>query len=161
MKSMTGKAVTESENYWGRLSRETCEEVSRFDQAQLETERLGLGEEIRSRIVTPTHSLKNRFQSWELLIGFLEGMRPPGDQYFFSEYNNDLDIRDGLQLALAGMPEGPRRELSSLLDSLDARFEACTIQDVTGALDPWLRRRRRDADSAQWWWHREPKTAPW
>ncbi|MFB8396962.1 hypothetical protein [Streptomyces yangpuensis] len=59
------------------------------------------------------------------------------------------------------MPEGSQRELSSLLDSLDARFEACTIQDATGELDPWLRRRRRNADPAQWWWHRKPKTAPW
>ncbi|MGW6843839.1 hypothetical protein [Streptomyces sp. NPDC054958] len=157
----TGKAVAESESYWGRLSNETCEEVSRFDQAQLETERLVLEEEIRSRIITPSHSLKNRFRAWERLIAFLEGMQPPGDQYLFSEYKNDLDIRDGLQVALAGMPEGSRRELSALLDSLDARFEACTIQDVTGELDPWLRRRRRDADPTHWWWHRKPKTAPW
>ncbi|MFE7095884.1 hypothetical protein [Streptomyces erythrochromogenes] len=88
-------------------------------------------------------------------------MRFPDDQYLFSEYENDLDHRDILELALSSMPERPRQELSSLLNSLDARFQACTIQDVTGELDLWLRRRRRDADSARWWWHRKPKTAPW
>ncbi|MEV6683678.1 hypothetical protein AB0N09_43645 [Streptomyces erythrochromogenes] len=158
---MAGKATMESENYWGHLSQETREEVSRFDQAQLETERMRLGEKIRHLVVTPANSLKNRFQSWERLIGFLEGMRFPDDHYLFSEYENDLNHRDILELALSSMPERPRQELSSLLDSLDARFEACTIQDVTGELDPWLRRRRRDADSARWWWHRKPKTAPW
>ncbi|MFI1286440.1 hypothetical protein ACH4U5_37750 [Streptomyces sp. NPDC020858] len=158
---MASKAVAESENYWGLLSKETSEEVSRFDQAQLETERLHLGVEIRSRIANPANSLKNQFLAWERLIGFLEGMRPLDDQYLFSEYENDLDHRDALQLALTNMPERPRRELSSLLDSLDARFQAGTIQDVTGELDPWLRRRRRDADSAHWWWHRKPKAAPW
>lgn len=60
-----------------------------------------------------------------------------------------------------GMPEGSRRERSSLLDSLDARFRGVHDQDVTGELDPWLRRRRRNADPGQWWWHRKPKTAPW
>ncbi|MGW7434570.1 hypothetical protein [Streptomyces sp. NPDC054849] len=158
---MASRAATESENYWSRLSQETREGVARFDQAQLEAERLRLGAEIRSRIVTPAHSLRNQFQAWERLIGFLEGMRPPVDQYLFSEYEYDLEHRGVLELALAGMPDGPRRELSTVLDSLDARFEACTIQDVTGELDPWLRRRRKDADSAHWWWHRKPKTTPW
>ncbi|WP_158879954.1 MULTISPECIES: hypothetical protein [unclassified Streptomyces] len=151
----------ESENYWDHLSQEALTEVSRFDQAQLESEWMHLGAEVRNLIITPANSLKNQFQAWERLIGFLEGLRLPDDQYLFSEYENDLDHRDVLQLALADMPEGPRQELSFLLNSLDARFQAYTTQDVTGELDAWLRRRRRDADPAHWWWHRRPKIAPW
>ncbi|MBW5480873.1 hypothetical protein [Streptomyces bambusae] len=158
---MAISAATESEDRWRRLSAETLREVSKADRAQLEAERLRAGPAIRSRIVTPAHSLKNRFLSWERLIGFLEGKRPPNDQYLFSEFENDLDHRDALEGALSRMPEGPRRELSSLLGSLDARFDACTAEDVTGELDPWLRRRRRDADPAHWWWHRKPNAAPW
>ncbi|MCY0929095.1 hypothetical protein OTB20_23430 [Streptomyces sp. H27-H1] len=58
-------------------------------------------------------------------------------------------------------PPAVRAELAGVLDALDARFGAATDQDVTGALDPWLRTARGRAPQAHVWWWRVPKSAPW
>lgn len=151
----------ETDALWARLSPAAGAAVAAADAERLELERARLSPERREAVAEPVYSVRRRFEAWERLGRILESGPGPDEHYPFSAYENDLDGRDALAEVMASLPPAVRAEPAALLDALDARFAAATDQDVTGALDPWLRTGRGRAPQAHVWWWRVPKSAPW
>ncbi|MCX5404121.1 hypothetical protein OHA37_09515 [Streptomyces sp. NBC_00335] len=156
---MTGTPETDA--LWARLSPAAVAAVAVVDAERLELERARLAPERREAVTEPVYSVRRRFEAWERLGRILEAGPRPEEFYPFSAYENDLDGRDALAEVMEALPAPVRAELAEMLDALDARFGAATDQDVTGALDPWLRTARGRAPQAHVWWWRVPKSAPW
>ncbi|MCX4783511.1 hypothetical protein [Streptomyces sp. NBC_01264] len=156
---MSGTPGTDA--LWARLSAAARAAVAAVDAERLEWERARLSPERRGAVTEPVYSVRRRFEAWERLGRILEAGPRPDEFYPFSAYENDLDGRDGLAGVMASLPLEARTELAGVLDALDTRFAAATEQDVTGALDPWLRSARGRAPRAHGWWWRVPKSAPW
>ncbi|MFD6968707.1 hypothetical protein [Streptomyces sp. NPDC059949] len=150
---------SETDALWARLSPSSLAAVAAVDAERLEAERAGVSARVAQAITTPVYSVRHRFEAWEGLGR--ESGPGPDEFYAFSEYENDLDSRDGLEGVMAALPAAVRAEFSGLLAVLDARFTTATKQDATGSLDPWLRAGRRRAPESHFWWWRAPKKAPW
>ncbi|MEU0964923.1 hypothetical protein ABZ357_05560 [Streptomyces sp. NPDC005917] len=152
----------ESRAAWQTLPQPVLEAVERIDAQRLEVERARVAPHLRERITRPVYSVADRFASWERLVRRMEADRPSGDDFYpISAYGNDLDSRDNLDEVMNALPAAAREgNLGTLLDALDARFDAASVPDPEGSLRPWVRP-TKDHSQLPDRWCRKPVHTPW
>lgn len=102
----------------------------------------------QSNSITPSgYDVESIVSSWERAVREVEvGYSTGIDEYIF-----DLSAtRDCLERCLNELDDAENARLRRLVEQIDARFKAATIDDTRGSLSRFFK------IGAGWWWHRIP-----
>ncbi|WP_067830960.1 hypothetical protein [Actinomadura kijaniata] len=153
-----GDTPLTTDDVWPSLSADQLAAIRAVDEDRLALERSRLPERTARSLSEPVYSVRERFRSWERLVRFLE--REPEEHYFVEAYTNELESRDQLDRVMADHPVLARGPAAELLNDLDARFRAVTVEDGGAALRPYVRA-LGEGQALGERWYRRPRRATW
>jgi hypothetical protein len=104
---------------------------------------------------------RTRLGAWESLTVRMASGWPPDGWYPAEFYQEDLEIRDELTVAVERLPTAAKERFTVALTQLDENFSASTREDKDGRLAVILGMEKIDLALRSWWWRRLPKPEPW
>ncbi|MGW9032638.1 hypothetical protein ACWGQ5_53640 [Streptomyces sp. NPDC055722] len=97
--------------------------------------------------------------NWEHLCIRMRSDWPPNGWYSAEMYQEDLKLRDQLDVILEGFPEADR--IKAAVSALDAQFRELSVEDQGCALCAALEEEGAAMGGRPWYWQRGPAVLPW
>lgn len=104
---------------------------------------------------------RTRLGAWENLTVRMASGWPPDGWYPAEFYQEDLEIRDELAIAVEQLPPAAKEQFTIALTRLDENFSASTSKDDDAQLAAVIGVPKIDLALRSWWWRRLPEPAPW
>ncbi|MGW2795950.1 hypothetical protein [Streptomyces sp. NPDC001269] len=104
---------------------------------------------------------ENHLYAWESLVVRMSSAWPPDGWYPAEYYREDLEVRDELDAAAAGLPLESAERLAAALADVDAEYRRATVDDGGEALASAAGLSLAKLAQRGWWWRRRPVQRPW
>lgn len=104
---------------------------------------------------------RTRLGAWESLTVRMACGWPPDGWYPAEFYQEDLEIRDELAVAVELLPVAVKERFAIALTRLDKDFSAATGEHDDAQLSAMFGVGKVDLALRSWWWRRLPKSALW
>ncbi|MEU6323704.1 hypothetical protein [Streptomyces sp. NPDC047009] len=97
--------------------------------------------------------------NWERLCIRMRSDWPPSGWYSAEMYQEDLKLRDQLEVILEEVPDADR--ITAAVSALDAQYRELSVEDRGSALCAALEEEGIAMGGRPWYWQRRPAVLPW